>query len=234
MSKKLYVFGCSYTENFITNDIDNYTKYRLWRGGNFPLTWSEIIAKELDYELINYGKGGIGNESIFKIFCNYSHEIKKGDMVIIQWTYVHRFDWFDIENDVIVNLGAGGKCNVSSITQSTYDEILINRTSKYYYDNVYTYMNLINSFSESLGFDLYFWSAGFNLIYGIESLLNKYKSKILMGETVKYDETTFHKVFENGGLTIDKETVGLINDLHLGESGHRVLSELFLKEIKNK
>ena len=48
MVKKLVAVGCSYTEDW--ND--------------FP-AWPELLAKKLNYECINLGQCGSGNECIF-------------------------------------------------------------------------------------------------------------------------------------------------------------------------
>ena len=45
------------------------------------------------------------------------------------------------------------------------------------------------------------------------------------------EHTVFNPVFEKGGLRIFEETNNEVDDMHFGESAHKVLGELFYNHI---
>ena len=61
----IYVFGCSHTEIFKEDASDEYKRYKEYKGGVFPKTWSELLSEKMGYNLINLGEGASGNEHIF-------------------------------------------------------------------------------------------------------------------------------------------------------------------------
>jgi len=233
MDKTLFVFGCSYTEDYQTAKyIEDYEKYRIWKGGIYPDSWSKILADKLGYKLCNYGLASSGNQRIFRIFCEHIDEYKKGDMIILQWSYMHRYDWVNLTTNQFYTLGAGKVTEANFLLQSTHDDIILNRTTKPYYDEIISYMNLINCYSESKGIDLFFWSGDYDFIYGNEDILNKFKSKIILGDKLKRGQQPFNLVYNMGGQTIFQETNDEISDGHLAESGHKIMAELFYNHIK--
>jgi hypothetical protein len=72
--KRLFVFGCSFTQ---------------W---NWP-TWADILAKNYDH-FENWGKSGIGNRAISQRIseCVLKNTFTDQDTIIVQWTDYHRFD----------------------------------------------------------------------------------------------------------------------------------------------
>ena len=64
----LHTFGCSYTADYAL-DGGKYEEFYNIRGGNFPDVWPKILAKKLNFELNNFGKGGVGNDFIFNQIC---------------------------------------------------------------------------------------------------------------------------------------------------------------------
>ena len=58
--------------------------------------------------------------------------------------------------------------------------------------------------------------------------------KYIASKFVKKGETIFNEFFKRGGQRIFEETKGLIDDWHFGESGHKILSEIFYSHINNK
>ena len=61
----LFTFGCSYTMDFNDNLIPAYTQFREFREDkNFPNSWPKLLAKNLNFDLKNYGIGGVGNQVI--------------------------------------------------------------------------------------------------------------------------------------------------------------------------
>ena len=89
---KLYTFGCSYTEGFSEFfKSPMYLKYKEFNGGVFPKSWPDILAEKLKFDLVNYGEGAAGNQQIFNIFSKKCRELQKGDIVIIEWSFIERY-----------------------------------------------------------------------------------------------------------------------------------------------
>lgn len=77
--KRLFAFGCSFTEYY------------------WP-TWTEILSLDLDIPCYNYGKSGAGNQYISNMLVQADHFYKfnKDDLIIISWSSVCREDrWKD-------------------------------------------------------------------------------------------------------------------------------------------
>lgn len=213
----LFVFGCSYTAPY-GDIIKNYREYRKFRGGTLPPVWPEILSEKLNLNLFNYGIGGAGNDFIFEEFCEKSDELRKGDTLIIEWSYHTRVNFkFDVENDI-------------------YDKIRVGRNQDYYKNQFLKFEKVIDNLCKHIGVNVFYWSGDWDVIYRLpkEKLYNR---KYLLCDKVVYNDyeqyTPFTTVFELGGQTIKMETNGLIDDLHFGESGHRIMADLFYDHIIN-
>jgi hypothetical protein len=93
LKPKLWVFGDSHTETFKShlNAKSNWAIPYFDFIGSMPDNFSEIIAKKYDIELINLGKGGSSNYTIFDRFIDEYKNIKPNDIVIFGWTSINRF-----------------------------------------------------------------------------------------------------------------------------------------------
>ncbi len=245
----LYTFGCSFTENFsIFHDMESETsrkKYVNQYCNNIsPDTWNESLAKKLNYELENYaGIHGIKsdngyeqncNDSIFNNICHASHKFKKNDIVIVEWTFMERFKWASDDNNCMVSLLPS---NYKFIGNDVVIEgILINRTSKLWIDELFKKMKIINSLSNSIGFDVFYWTVDRNITnYKIEEIFDNDKWLVNKKLLNKKDNFGYKDiVFDLGGKTITEETNNEINDDHFGKSAHDILSDLFYNDIINK
>jgi hypothetical protein len=227
MDNTLFVFGDSFTQghhNFETYGA--YADFKKYRGGKLFDLWPTILSKKLNLDLENHGHAGTGNDDIFSSICENIDKIKKGDVVIIGWTFITRFRWV-IENGFWRTIHGGPD---DSISESTRKEILINRFNPRYAITIYEYEKIIDVLSKSVGFDVYYWSAENNLIY---CLPNKNQRKYLINDLIKPGETLFFEIFRRGGKTIQEESNNTISDIHLGESGHKIQGELFYNYIMN-
>jgi hypothetical protein len=214
---KLYVFGCSFSAVFNEKSLFNpdMKKYYDLRGGNFPLTWSEILSENLGLELVNTAQNGSDNYSIFENFCKVSDKITSEDIVIIGWSQVFRFRLYSkLKNQLrSVNVWQTNKnFDLSEISQQTLDEVLVNRDSQLWVDEVYNWMKLINHLSKLVNFRLYYWSffVEFQELFIINKLLNL------------------------GAEYISHETNDEVKDNHFGERGHQVQAQYFEDVILNK
>ncbi len=227
---KLFLFGCSYTAEY-EEEHGPYKEYKKFRGGNFPPTWGQLLSQKLNLELVNYATGGIGNDEIFQRVCKHSGEFKNGDVVIIGWTYMHRFrfthpqhlDWLRLSTHFT---------NPELISEETNTDISISRTHPVYLEQLYDFENMIESLSKSTGFKLYFWSSDFKIIYTDSK--RKTQKKYIASDYIQNGETIFNEVFRRNGERLLEETNGVVNDLHFGETAHKILSELFHEHINNK
>lgn len=228
--RKLFTFGCSYTDYFYEEWYETYYKFR---NNNFPKIWSEILSKELNFDLINYGELGSGNQRIFRQICKHIDEIKKDDLVIIEWSYVHRYDWFIFDTQELRTFGAGPMEDQPYLSSNTHNEIIVNRTSKFYYDDIIYLTNLLIKLFDVMGVKVFFWSVEYFNFYDQEVIFIKHRSKILMiDEIEKMKSSVFTVILSHGGEYIKDETKSLINNLHLGEKGHEIQAKLFLEHIK--
>jgi hypothetical protein len=238
----LFTFGCSYTEDFervveTTKDSNFMPAQRRYienhLGGRIPKSWPQLLSEKLGFELKNYGIGGMSNYQIFEEICDHSDEFKNGDVIIIGWTHITRFRWIGNNNDWSPVFSQYTD-NISKImSETTFNEILIQRTKKLYIKELYYYQKLLEQLSKSIGFEIYFWSSDDNIIYkeNKEFFTDK---KYLLNDLISNNNNIFNIIQKNGGKTINEETNGEIPDNHLAETGHRVQSELFYKHIINE
>ncbi len=88
--KTLLAVGCSYTdekfESIVHPELDC----------SWP-KWPEIIGNELEYNVVNLGKSGNSNDSIFKTAQDYIVD-HKVDMICALWTQGHRLNIHDMSN----------------------------------------------------------------------------------------------------------------------------------------
>jgi hypothetical protein len=230
----LFTFGCSYTQDFNDTTIKNYLDYFQYRGGSFPPAWPTILAEKLNLNVSNYGIGAAGNDLIFNEICKHINEIKKDDVVIIGWSYIHRYKWGVDGSDKWQNLGVGPLIQNLHISESTHEEIVLNRLNPLYLEEIYDRINLIDHISNVVGFSVYYWSSEPNFIYDKPYKLRDDKKFLLTDKILHHlDNHIFQIISNKGGKKINEETNGIVNDTHLGETGHQVQAELFYDHIIN-
>ena len=125
------------------------------------------------------------------------------------------------------------------ILRTTKEEIIKNRMSRLYSEEIYNYENLVEQYSISKEFDLYFWSTDNDIILNLPEHKFKQKKYILNDLFVMGKYKTYHHAgefmsmfIEMGGQTIFTETNTIVNDnTHFGELGHKVQAELFYEYI---
>ena len=86
----LFTFGCSFTYGSGCLPGDPYVlKYKK---SEDDLIWPEILAKEFNLKLYNFGEPGKSNGRIIDIIIENFDLIQKDDVVIIQKTFPYRFE----------------------------------------------------------------------------------------------------------------------------------------------
>jgi hypothetical protein len=245
----LFGFGDSFTGgHFQDKTFKPYIKWKEFRGGNLPPIWIDLLGEKLNMDVMNYGHGGNSNQETFETICKNSHQFKKGDLVIINWTEVHRFRWAGIGNhragEGLFDVPYWRRISAASddheeIRDQTKMDIIENKSSILYIDEIYNYEKIIDSLSNAVGFNVFYWSGDSNVIYTLpkEKL---YQKKYIINDLIiennnpnvfKVGGVFFDTIKKYGGLTVKEETNGDCTDTHLGESGHRVQFELFYNYI---
>jgi len=252
--RTLHLFGDSFTEGHILDTtFPPFKEWKKYRGGELPLCWGDLLSKKLNMKMANHAVAGMSNSEIFQTICRHSNEFKKNDIVIINWTYPHRFRWVswsdNIKKYIWKRLSANPE-NVEYISESTRMDIAVNKTLPPYIDEVYEQEKLLVEFSKSKEFQLFFWSADIDIINNLpaEKLINR---KYILHEQInelpleighphitiarsEMKRTIFDVFYKYGGVTIGEESNWEIVDMHLGEKGHIIQSELFYKYITEK
>jgi hypothetical protein len=209
MKRTLWTFGDSFTESYSDNSAMWLDRYIDWKG-YIPKVYGEVISEKLELELINMGRGGADNYSIFQRICDAANKIKPNDIVIIGWSNAVRFrvasdvgKWYAIvtnyrENNVPHDL--------SNVSDTTLNEIIVNRASVLFLDEICSWIKLLDyTFSNNT---IIHWSP-------FHSNISKYNIDCRKCET------------------IDTETNGEIVDGHYSEAGHVILSEFLIQIINN-
>lgn len=202
----VWTFGDSFTDGF--RSVDSWAKrYVMWKGYQ-PKTYGEIIAENLGFELVNLGKGGSDNYSIFETFCESVGRIKKNDIIIFGWSSPLRFrvvgDW-DNWKPILPRMNINDELP-KNISKSTVDEIMVNRDHHLCSIEVNNWIRFINlAFKDNR---IVHWTAfkcNIEAIYVVAS-------------------------------RITLETNGEIDDGHFSEKGHLELSEKLMSKFikKNK
>jgi hypothetical protein len=234
---KLYTFGCSFTQGFHLDDFSNGSNkmidYKKWRGGILPKIWPEIVAEKLELELDNHAWPGSSCYKIFDRFCKQCHKFQKGDVVIFEWTRIHRFRLYEdgyfptilpIFNPNIEN-------GAQPISKKGIMEFQVNRTEEPWIQELYSYQKIIIEICKLVGCELYFWSAD-NDVINRESIEFKQSIKSLVTEA-KEDLTQYLR-WNYDAHTIFEDSKGIVDDQqHYGEKGHRVMGEMFYNDIIN-
>lgn len=215
MNRKLYVIGDSFSNlySYDPNTDSPYIRYKNFRGGNLPYTWSELLSKKIGYQLINLSVAGASNYEIFDQFCDVSQTIKKDDLLFIGWTDTMRFRLYSDKTNRFekINIKGDRKLHFSNISENTFNEILVNRSHIYWVTEISKWELVINKLSELIGFEYHIW-------------------------TFFYDYSDYNilpTLISRGATIIKDETNGLIDDLHFAEMGHIVQSEYFFEKLKN-
>lgn len=243
---KLMIFGCSNSAPF-HEDTESYKEYKKFKGGKFPPTWSEIISTELSLELENYAIPGSGNDSIRMEFVKNIRNINKDDVVIIGWTFVERYMWINRFTNKWNHHQGGHYSSKMDITRQTHEEIVLHRyhepSNFLHVEHIYDWIDMINYLSEKLGFKVFYWDFGGRIhhqyylnVFNSHIILNHRRNIFLSKSLLDEDQANmgvFNYVKSLGGLQIIDETNGELVDHHLGETGHQVLAEIFLKKLKS-
>jgi hypothetical protein len=92
--KKLIISGCSYTDNYA----------RKQKMEEFPI-WGELLAEQLDMDLINLSRCGYGNGAIYHTLIEEILNRKDIGLVVAMWSEVQRVSFFTNKKPVPLKNG---------------------------------------------------------------------------------------------------------------------------------
>ena len=249
----LHLFGDSFTEGHnVDLSYPNYKIWKEWRGGNLPKTWAELLSDKMGMEMNMKAIGGMSNPEIFQSICKESHKFKKDDIAIINWAFMDRFRWatnylnlegeqgYDINGKPIYcwKRLSSHKEDGKIISESTRNEIALNRTHPLHLEEIYDFENIIDTLCKNIDCDVYYWTSDNSLIIPQE------KEKLFQKKYILHDllDVAFHAntdrptcIFESlkkyGFKYIYEETNNEVGDSHPGEKGHETIYKLFYDYI---
>ena len=247
----LWTFGCSFTAEYEPIDNlhfpfeNNYDRYRKWRGGELPQTWPNIIANQINYNLMNCALGGSSNYNILMQFSNVADLIKKDDILIFGWTKLTRFIAANLRENIFNNvLPVGANYEDLGMSQKTIDEILVNRTHNIWKHEVHSWIRIISAFCKNLGVEDYHWTSDENVFSAEDESFFNDPKYIVVRDPGAIESTIFvdkHNMMwylthqdHYGGVQRGKimdETNFEIMDGHMGEHGHKLQAKLFFNHL---
>ena len=202
----IWIFGDSYSTSFNNSSVfNNWGKEYINLKGYVPKTFGDIISDELNVGVNHMAIGGIGNDSIFEMIYENAPLMSKDDIIIIGWSSIVRYRLSGKSNrwiTIIPNFETHMD-NLINVSESTIEELLINRTSSLFREEFKKRKEFLNwLFKENIIIHWTPFSDQFNVILGYGSI-----------------------------NTIESETNGKIKDGHYSETGHQELAKNFLDLI---
>ena len=205
LKNKIWVFGDSYSTEFKGSEwSEKFVSYL----GEQPKIFIEYLADKLNLYYENHSVGGADNYEIFERFCKNAPFINEDDIVIFGWSSIPRFrlatvdgKWLSMVPHHDNYLG-----DFEDISKQTVNEVMANRMSKNYAEEVNNWITLID--------------------------LQKFKS-IHWTPFQHYDGVKFKPVRILTPETITQTTNGDIVDGHFSNVGHKQLFNIILKLINN-
>jgi hypothetical protein len=197
--EKMYGLGVKYIE---------YKGYQ-------PKIFSNYLSTMLGVNVNQFGIGGVDNNTIFDCIIDNIESITTNDIVIVGWTEPSRFrleknnKWTTIQNyDSTLE-------SYKFIDTNALQQILVNRMSRLYWDEIVNWSKLLSTIFELKGIKVIFWSP-FALCTDIHL-----KKQLLPKNW--YIGTLLNR--------LQDETNGVINDAHFSEIGHKELADIFYKKL---
>ena len=207
----IWIFGDSYSAPFDSIGVGPWAEeYIKWKG-YVPKTFGDNLANKLDTEVRNFALGGSDNYTIFESIIKNAPEFKKDDIIIVGWSSIVRFRLVNDSNKfdfVLPNINNSKM--ISDVSETTMNEILVNRTNPMYFEEFKIRFDFLNWLLKDM--KLIQWTA-----WGGNLQTNKY-----VIEFSKEDKTY-----------VNIETNGLVNDTHYSELGHIELTDDFMELIND-
>lgn len=174
-----------------------------------PKHFTELLSKKLNLILINKGIDSIDNYTIFETILKNINDIDINDKIVVDWVSILRFRVVD--NNKFKTIISTDKLNeIPFLSKNTMDEILINRDSVLYVNEVIYWSKILKKIFKN---NIIFWS---------------------VFEEFKNNSNILYMNASVSNFNILNETNGYINDFHLGEVGHiELANRLYSKFLNN-
>lgn len=220
---KLWIFGDSFSQRFSDFDaklydpVDYRVRYHIWKGYS-PLSYGEIIRDKLNCHIEIFASAGNSNDEIFHSFIEVMDKIEDGDIVIVNWTYPNRFRIADDNNKFEkVMIQAGCKSPNRFVSEKSLEEIGVNRnSSSIYYKEVSNYTKVIKKICGEEICPVFWYFSDLSREKDDENIKSFFEDVIPL---YNYE-------------TLTLETLGVMNDGHYSEDGHKELAKDLYKIIK--
>lgn len=253
VKNKLWIFGDSFSEkiecipNYKTkNNSPRCVYLREFLNGIYFKYWFDYLADRYDLELecrgascgeeFKFGKGNT-NEDILLNLSRNSKNFKKGDCIIVGFTQISRYKITSIQNDhlsynVLPNT-THPKEWPSKIINSV-EFMSVNRLSEFRVSSLMISLEWLESLSNIIGFDLYYWCWDDFIIRKMyNDIINS--DRWLCSNLLKDIPSYYDIVKSKSNLfDISRETGGKIEDGHLGKIGNKILADMFIEWIDSK
>ena len=203
----LWTFGDSFTEDY--QEHHGWSKQYIDFKGYTPKSYPQILSEMLDCDLENCGKGGYDNYSIFESICENVEKFYQGDTIIVNWSDTIRFRLAGMDNQwgrFVPNNINFDNVPTENVCQRTFEEIIVNRSRELYVEEVNKWINLLKVLTREK-FTIIHWTP-----FDLPSL-DAYKFSV--------------------NETINKETLGQINDHHYNEKGQVMLAGYLIGLLRN-
>lgn len=247
MKNTLWSFGCSFSEDFrerIFNFKDDrwddakklYSFYHDLYGIDNLKSWQYYISEPLNLNTQIFGWGGGSNYQIFESICNESHNFKKGDIVIVEWTIVSRTRIPINKTDSCKWSPISVNCypDTDMVDSSFFDKLMLIRDSNAYKEEINYYINLLKTLSKQVGFTLIFWTIDSQFLQYIDNcnLIDDYWLAHEFVNSNKFPHWSYTSFFKTlGAQEINEETNYKHEDPHFGQQGNKIIGEYFKKYI---
>lgn len=92
---KLHAFGDSFTFGSDLKDCDTSPGNRIYSKN----TWTSLLAKQKSMDYVCHAYPGETNQTIVRKFFDNLHLINDNDLVVVNWTWINRWDFYNVENN---------------------------------------------------------------------------------------------------------------------------------------
>lgn len=244
--RNFWTYGCSHTAGFEEHGgvphNGNYKDYYVWRGGNFPKTYTELLAEEFNLTLRNHAQGGTSVTMALYIMTETFQAWQPDDVVLFQTTYQERYQYLSVWDGAFQPFDWGQDPNsdyVPDISYKAQAEFLANRTdNKAWQRETMACIRSAKALADSKG--CHFLVAPYDQ-YTIEVLFERPEEYKDIHEYLIYQTPdtfpdlewtfptpywTFGDFEETCPARINQETNYEIDDNHMGELGNKLLAKI--------
>jgi len=98
-------------ETDIFDEFGNVNWGCRWNPDYSTRTWTALLSNDMGMKYKCYAESGSSNQTIFRELLNQIHTIDGGDLVVINWTWINRWDFYNSEDTKWETLRPTGTSN---------------------------------------------------------------------------------------------------------------------------